>query len=78
MKKIWSIDSGEAVHNVVYCRNLFGNARITIDDDTFPLGHVGSFKQRTEPFRVGDFQCMLIMKGSKVRIESNDCTVALV
>lgn len=78
MKKTWSIASGEAVHGVIYSRNLFGCAKITIDEDTFPLGYVGVFKQRTEPFRVGDFQCMLIMKGSRVRIESNDCEVALV
>ncbi|MDD7676180.1 MAG: hypothetical protein SO125_00290 [Eubacteriales bacterium] len=78
MKKTWTINSGEAVHNVVYCRNIFGRAKIAIDEDVFPLGYVGIFCQRTEPFRVGDYQCLLIMKGRRVRIESNDCEVALV
>ncbi len=75
MKKTWTIDSGEATHSVTYRRNIFGWARIAIDDDEFPLGHVSIFRQRTEPFRVGDYQCMLIMKGRRVRIESNDCEV---
>ncbi len=75
MKKAWTIDSGEATHTVTYRRSIFGRAKIAIDDDVFPLGYVGPFRRRTEPFRVGDYQCMLVMKGGNVSIESQDCEV---
>lgn len=75
MTRKWTIDSGEAAHSVTYRRGIFGRARITIDDDEFPLGHVSIFRERTEPFRVGDYRCMLVMKGRRVRIESQDCEV---
>lgn len=75
MKRKWTIDSGEATHSVTYRRSIFGRAWITIDDDEFPLGHVGMLRERTEPFRVGDYRCMLTMKGRRVSITSQDCEV---
>ncbi|MBQ9079442.1 MAG: hypothetical protein IJY27_00010 [Clostridia bacterium] len=78
MKKEWTINSGEAVHTVKYRRNIFGVAHVEIDGDEFPLGHVSAFRERREPFRVGESQCILSMKGTHADIISNDCEVALV
>lgn len=78
MKKQWTINSGDSVHTVTYRRNLFGVAKIKIDEDEFPLGCVCLFKERREIFRVGDSQCILALKGRRAEVISNDCEIALV
>ena len=78
MKKQLTINSGDTVHTVTYRRNIFGVAKIKIDEDEFPLGCVCAFKARREIFRVGDSQCILALKGRRAEVISNDCEIALV
>lgn len=78
MKKQWQITSGDEIHTVKYRRSIFGVAHVEIDGDEFPLGCVCLFRQRSEPFRVGDSQCILSLKGRSAEIISNDCEIACV
>lgn len=78
MKREWEILEVEEKHTVSYRRNFFGRATVTIDGDTFKLGHISAVKERREPFRVGESQCILSMKGNRAEVISNDCEVARV
>lgn len=76
MKKSWKIISDEIEHRVEARQSLFGFVKITIDGETFRLGHVGLFTRRSEPFRVGDSACMLIIsRGGSISVSSNDCEI---
>ena len=56
----WSVDIEGEVHTVAYKkRSLFGKAKITIDEFTFPLVSVKLFSSHREVFRLGDKQAIL-------------------
>ncbi|MGI6167095.1 MAG: hypothetical protein ACOYIA_03025 [Eubacteriales bacterium] len=76
MRRKWNIETGDGVHTVEYRRSLFGIVRVIIDGESFKLGYVSRFSKRSEPFRVGDEQCVLIIKrGGRAEIMSGDCKV---
>ena len=75
MRRRWNIETGEGVHTVEYRRSLFGIVRVVIDG-SFNLGYVSRLSKRSEPFRVGDEQCVLMIKrGGGAEIVSADCKV---
>jgi hypothetical protein len=75
MKK-WIVRTGDGEHTVEYRRSFFGIVHVTIDGDSFRLGFVSRFKERNEPFRVGDEQCMLMIKrGGKAEVSAAGCEI---
>ena len=76
MRRRWNIETGEGVHTVEYRRSLFGIVRVVIDGESFNLGYVSRLSKRSEPFRVGDEQCVLMIKrGGGAEIVAADCKV---
>ncbi len=75
MKRKWNVETDGAVHTVCVRRNLFGFVKVEIDESSFRLGNVCIFSERSEPFRVGDAQCLLTFKGGRADIRSNDCEI---
>lgn len=77
MRTQWNVAAGDGVHKVGYSRNIWGTVTVTVDEDSFRLGHVSLFAERREPFRVGDSQCLLVIRRGRAEILSTDCEVAL-
>jgi hypothetical protein len=76
MRTKWIIETSDGEHTVEYRRSLFGIVSVTIDNDSFRLGFVSLFARRSEPFRVGDEQCVLTIKrGGKAEISASACEV---
>ncbi|HHT54813.1 MAG TPA: hypothetical protein GX011_07830 [Clostridiales bacterium] len=76
MKRKWSIETGDGVHTVEYRRSPLGIVRVIIDGEVFVLGYVSRFSKRSEPFRVGEEQCVLtITRGGGAEIVAVDCRV---
>ena len=66
----WTTQIDGEVHTVAYKRpSIFGKAKITIDEFTFPLVSVKLFSAHREVFRLGDRQAILdIAKSGKAKI----------
>lgn len=76
MKRAWSVKTEDGKHTVEYSRSIFGIVRVSIDENIFKLGYISCFSQKNEPFRVGDTQCILMIKrGGKAEISAADCEV---
>ncbi len=76
MKIKWNISAEDGEHTVEYRRSPLGIVRVSIDGISFKLGYISRFTTRNEPFRVGDNQCMLMIKrGGKAEVSASDCEV---
>ncbi len=76
MMKKWIVRTGDGEHTVEYKRSIFGIVSVAIDGECFRLGYVSCLKERSEPFRVGDEQCILMIKrGGKAEISAAGCEV---
>lgn len=66
----WTAEIEGEVHTVAYQRpSIFGKAKITIDEFTFPLVSVKLFSEHREVFRLGDRQAILeVAKSGKAKI----------
>ena len=63
-KQIWQVTVDEENHEVAYAfSRVKGRMTVTIDGESFdiPCGLFGCKAKRREPFRLGDYQAILVV-----------------